>query len=441
MKSYDLIVIGAGAAGLSAAIAFLRRCGEAGGTALAVDRGDEPGKKILVTGNGRCNLSNTAAPGWDVTREFFGSLGVLLDTDAAGRVYPLNRQAAVVRDALVCECERLGCGFMSGARVTAVSPGTADDFVVSVSAAAEGGVLGLGARRDGSGVLTDRGGPLELSARQVIVATGGKARPAYGNYGDGYGWARALGISVEPIRPALVPLVYTDGVRERLSALAGVRARARVELLRAGEVLAESEGEVQFARDGLSGICVFDLSRSYGGGKGYAVRIDFAAGYSESEVAEILAADRAAGLAGIVHEKIAEVLGAGGSAGDGADGRSDDVAGGSAGDVAGCSAGDVADGSAGDVAGCTAALVKCFEIPVKGTKGWKDAQITAGGISLDEVDPKHFESKAVPGLYFVGEILDYDGPSGGFNLDYAWNTGLKAGRAAGAYCSSYLSER
>jgi hypothetical protein len=145
---------------------------------------------------------------------------------------------------------------------------------------------------------------------------------------------------------------------------------------------------------------VFDLSRSYGGGGGYAVRIDFAPGYSEDAVAELLAADRAAGLSGIVHARIAEVFGEGGSA----------------------------------------ALVKRFVVPVKGTKGWKEAQITAGGVSLDEVDPKHFESKAVPGVYFVGAILDYDGPSGGFNLDYAWNTGLKAGRAAGAYCSSYLSE-
>jgi predicted flavoprotein YhiN len=92
----------------------------------------------------------------------------------------------------------------------------------------------------------------------------------------------------------------------------------------------------------------------------------------------------------------------------------------------------------GPYAARAAVAVKNFIAPVKGTKGWKEAQTTAGGVALSELDERYCESTAALGLYFVGETLDYDGPSGGYNLDHAWNTGLKAGKAAGAYCASYL---
>jgi predicted flavoprotein YhiN len=390
VKRYDLIVVGAGAAGLSSAIAFERRCD---GDVLLIEANGEAGRKILAAGNGRCNLSNTAAPGWEKTSEFFGSLGVLLDTDEAGRAYPLARRADAVRDALVRECENLGCAFMLRTRVTGVKRGDGDDFVVTAGDAEQ----------------------RSFRAMQVIVATGGKARPAFGNLGDGYAFARALGVSVNPIRPVLTPLLYADGAKAGLAGLAGVRAKAAVRLILRGgadgkeETLAEARGEVQFTDYGLSGICIFDLSRYYGRGGAdkdaarYAVSIDFAPDYKEEEIAELLAAGRAAGLAGVVHPKIAA--------------RIEKTAG--------------ADGPA--------AKVKNFVVPVGGAKGWKEAQITAGGVAMTEVSEKYFESKAVPGLYFVGETLDGDGPSGGYNLDHAWNTGLNAGRAAGAYCASYLN--
>jgi predicted Rossmann fold flavoprotein len=408
MKTYDLIVVGAGASGLAAAIAFGRRCK---GAALLIDANAEPGAKILATGNGRCNLSNEAAPGWETSRYFFDSLGVLLDKDEAGRVYPSSRQAVTVRDALVCECKKLGCEFLAGMRVASAERGDDDDFVASVTRA-----------KPGSDGAAESGGGFAFRAKQVIIATGGKACPRYGNMGDGYAFARALGIRVNPIRPALVPFVYTDEAKGGLAVLSGVRARAKVKLLAYGDVtgykgtdaavVAEARGEVQFTDYGLSGICVFDLSRFYEGGGAYAVHIDLAPNHSEKEIIELVHARRAAGLSGIVHPKIAGYVE-----------RSIAVA-----------------SSDGQYAARVAATVKNLVAPVKGTKGWKDAQTTAGGVAIPEVGEKRFESKAAPGLFFVGEALDYDGPSGGYNLDYAWNTGLKAGKAAGAYCASYLQD-
>jgi predicted flavoprotein YhiN len=510
VKNYDLIIVGAGAAGLAAAIAFGRRCD---GSVLLVEANPEPGKKILAAGNGRCNLSNTAAPGSERTKEFFDSLGVVLDTDEGGRVYPLSRRADAVRDALVRACERLGCAFMLRSRAVAIERGDDDDFVITVEC--DGGSAG-------------EGGQMVLRAVQVVVATGGKARPAFGNLGDGYAFARAFGISVNPIRPALAPFVYADDVKGSLAVLAGVRAKAKVKLVGCGkgdgnpfsggaadedrdattiftnakdvavgqgaEVLAEADGEVQFTDYGLSGICVFDLSRYYRGsgarvggraegsagnntracanentmsarmsvsghsGDGFHacagensadhfVCIDFAPNHAEGEIAELLATGRAAGLAGIVHPKVAELIESmpmhpnssvtDASRDDGRFGQSDQIlsSSGKSEQEESLASADVPEYEK------IAAAVKGFVVPVKGTKGWKDAQITVGGVAMDEVNEKYFESKAVPGLYFAGEILDYDGPSGGFNLDHAWNTGLKAGRAAGAYRVSLPTKR
>jgi predicted flavoprotein YhiN len=447
VKNYDLIIIGAGAAGLAAAIAFRRRCE---GTALIIDANAEPGAKILATGNGRCNLSNESAPGWEAARDFFGSLGVLLDTDEpSGRAYPQSRQAMTIRDALIMECNNLCCEFLLQTRVTSVVRVSEDDSFM---------------------IGTERG---EFGAKQVVIATGGKARPGYGNRGDGYAFARSLGIEVTPIRPALVPFVYADDVKGDLSALSGVRAKANVSLIayrqdgedigapaeasgadvkslaKAGganvKVIAESSGEVQFTDYGLSGICVFDLSRYYktGGpvhsaaadssagarpaeksGERQAVRIDLAPNHTADEIEKLIAQRRAAGLSGIVHPKIAAYIQKKSKSGNRL--------------VAGReSGGGSPDAKTAEIT-AIATTIKTFIAPIGGTKGWKEAQITAGGVALSEVDEKHFESKAAPGLYFAGEVLDYDGPSGGYNLDHAWSTGQKAGKAAGAYCASYL---
>jgi predicted flavoprotein YhiN len=389
-SGYDLIVIGGGPAGLAAAISFKRKCT---GSVLIIDSQAEAGKKILSTGNGRCNLTNIKADGYEQTKSFFETLGVLLYTDGAGRAYPHSRQASVVRDALAGEAGRLGAEFLLSAKVNALSRGDKDDFVAEVAA----------------GVVAEEEAGARFRARQVIVATGGKACPLYGNFGDGFRFARALGLHVTPIRPALVPLVYADEVKKTLSVLKGVRARADVALLSDGKSVATASGEVQFTDYGLSGICIFDLSRymksvmqgrntgAQSGEHRYEVQIDFAPGISGGTLKDLLNRGAAAGLAGIVDKKLAAVL--------------------------------------------KPEQVKRFIVPVSGTRGWKDAQITAGGVSMDELEPAHYEAVSAPGLFFVGEACDYDGPSGGFNLDHAFTSGIAAGSRAGGFCAYYTRNK
>jgi predicted flavoprotein YhiN len=158
---------------------------------------------------------------------------------------------------------------------------------------------------------------------------------------------------------------------------------------------------VQFTDYGISGICVFNLSRHLRGRKvdECAVRMDFAPDMSVGEVAALLGAKRAAGMNGLVNGKVVECF-------------------------------DALLASESDWGGRAAALIKDLEIPISGTKGWKDAQVTSGGVPLHEVWPDTLESRKTSGLYFAGEVLDYDGPSGGYNLNWAWNSGMKAGEAA-----------
>jgi predicted Rossmann fold flavoprotein len=387
-RIYDFAIIGAGAAGLSAAISFGRKAALTDATPrfILFDGNTEAGKKILATGNGRCNLTNVAAEGYRQTRSLFESLGILLETDAAGRVYPRGRQARTVRDVLADECGRLGARLALGMRV------------LDIRKEASAGYFTLVVRHSESREV-------EITAERVLIATGGKSTPAYGNLGDGFAFARKLGHSVNGILPALVPMLYAQHARA-LMALKGVRAPAAVALYRGDARVASAEGEVQFTEDGLSGICIFDLSRFMRREPGgadtapFSVRIDFLPEVPFTELAAFLEKRGPAGLSGVVNSKVAaymnkvlaDVPGAGSKA--------------------------------------AASLLKGFEVPVSGTKGWKAAQITAGGVPLAEVDSLTCASKKVPGLFFAGEVLDYDGPSGGFNLNFAWVTGMKAGLGA-----------
>jgi predicted flavoprotein YhiN len=403
-ENYDFLIIGAGAAGLAAAVSF---CRAGGRRVLLVEGGAEAGQKILATGNGRCNLSNTDAEGWDRSRAFFESLGLLLDVDATGRVYPYSRRAASVRDALAGAARAGGVAFAPRVRIE------------DVRQSADGGFDVSGKRLDGTPAspaspASPSSPTFHATAAKVLVATGGKSCPQYGNFGHGFTIARRFGLQLAPIRPGLVPLLYTDEARARRSALKGVRAGGvGLSLLADGRPVAFSEGEIQFVQDGISGICVFDLSLHLREGAQHTVRVDFLQGASgaswtgqdiDVRIDSLLAAGRAAGLprphiveteknrphsvwlSGIVHEKLAGLL------------RREEL--------------------------------RAFDIPVKGTRGWKDAQTTVGGILPEELSPDSYEAKRVPGLYFAGEVIARSFPCGGYNLDFAWNSGIAAGASA-----------
>jgi len=370
-KNFSAAIIGGGAAGLAAAVAWLRRA--PGGRLALIEANEYPGKKLLATGNGRCNISNLSADEYMKTKEFFNSIGVLLRVEEGGRAFPMSGQALSVRDALVRALEREGAEIYLGSRVA------------RVEAAGEGFSLWL---EDDT----------EIESEKLLIASGGKAGPQYGCRGDGFAFARSLGHSVESIRPALVPLVYTDEEKERLSGLKGVRIRSQAELYIGGKRAAASSGELQFTDYGLSGVMIFDIStmmpKSVIEGKpSIEVVLDLVPGENEETLEHLMLESEGIWLEGVVGKKLSDLL---------------------------------VRESGEDAAG-VAALAKSFTVSISGTKGWKEAQATHGGVRLSEVDEETGESLLCKGLFFAGEVLEPVYICGGFNLNHAWATGLRAG--------------
>ena len=409
MNFYDIAVIGGGASGLMAAAAAAQICGEKQIHAkiAVLEANPRVGKKLLATGNGRCNLTNRnadithyhgdavlAAPLLDkytpqeiISR--FASLGLLCKELDEGRVYPYNLQASAVLDILRFQLDRLGVEIVC------------DFAVASVQKSASGFT-----------VFSDSG---KVGAKRVILACGGKAYPQLGSTGSGYQIASSFGHSVTTLFPALVQ-VKTDP--RRAKPLKGARSAGTATLLLNGKPVKTVSGEIQFTENGLSGICIFELSRFVGeAGKAQKAEIslDLLPEYSAEEILSML-------------RNTKEVLG-------------------------NLPAGDVLSFCVHKLVGrevVRAALtrtpgralelktaelvsisdrVKDFRFEVSGTLMWKDAQITAGGVPLRETD-ENLQSRLCPGLYLAGELLNIDGDCGGFNLHWAWGSGITAGSAA-----------
>ena len=397
---YDIAIIGGGAAGLAAAISYLRREGH--GRLIVVEANDVCGKKLLATGNGRCNISNLSADGYQETKEFFKSIGVLFRVEQGGRAFPMSGQAASVRDALLYAAKREGAEIRYSARVSHVEKiggGNASseeripsdgDFSIYFDRDANGEPNG--------GQKGETNGPPPIRAGRLLIATGGKAGPQFGCFGDGYAIARSLGHSVESIRPALVPLIYTEQEKMRLEGLAGVRIRAKAELLIDGKTTAVASGELQLTAYGLSGVMIFDLStmmpKSIIEGKPFTeILLDFAPGEKAETLEQLVRENSGLRLEGVVGKKLSDLI-----------------------------AGE-SDNDAARMAG----LAKGFRIQVCGTKGWKEAQATLGGIRTSEIDQETGESLICKGVFFTGEVLEPVFICGGFNLDHAWTSGLRAG--------------
>jgi len=430
-KFYDVIVVGGGAAGIAAALAAL--CAyraEKKPVRLAVlERNKEGGKKLAVTGNGRCNVTNTWALAAQYgskepllakdilakitpaeTLKFFEGLGLFCREEEEGRVYPFHGQAAVLRDLLVRRTEELGAEWHYGFAVKSVEQGAADGK--------SGGASGGPQNPEAAFRLVSETGDV-LWAHKVILAPGGKAGIRTGSQGDGYRWLRTLGHTVVRPHPALVQLTQEDPY---LGSLKGVRALGKVTLLRDGKEAGFSRGEIQFGQGVLSGICIFDLSRLVADTEDhtYEAVLDLVPDLSREELLNrlrkltaaeedllsesVAAADLCTAvetlLSAFLPAKLAEALS------------------------------KVASGRHKDPLTEAAGLLKEYKLTITGTKGWVEAQVTAGGIDLAEVKEDTLESRLVPGLYLAGELLDADGPCGGFNLQWAWTTGFLAGCAA-----------
>ena len=381
---FDIVIAGGGAAGLAAAV----RCGMTAAEqaknlrAAVIEKKEVPGKKLSATGNGRCNLSNIACTEREEVDSFFDCLGLLTRTDEAGRMYPYSEEAGEVSALLTETARSLNTEIMTGYQLMKVIPGAEGGFLLEVNGPS---------------------GSIGICCGQLLMAMGGKSYSAFGTTGDGYGISRKLGHTVTRLAPSLVPVQ----VKEELAPLAGTRAKAKVTLLHLGQPVAAEEGEVQFNKDSISGICIMNLSRLLV----LNPEKNFEEAFAEYELSMDLVPELDAPaleewlvrrnpetlLQGMVKKKMAAWLQA---QSEGAE----------------------------ELAG----LLKDLRFTVTGTKGWNDAQVTRGGVMLDEVDEETMESKILPGLYYAGEIMDYDGPCGGWNLHYAWLTGLRAGQAMAA---------
>lgn len=399
-----VIVIGGGAAGLTAALTAARN----GNEVLLLERQPRVGRKLLATGNGRCNLSNATplvgryhgedesftAPalesfGCAETLEFFRALGLLTVTEPDGRVYPLSDSAGSVLDVLRLACDEAGVATKTDCAVTALSK-SAEGFRVSA-------------------------GGESLAADRVIVCCGGSAGGKLGGSESGYELLRSVGHSVTQLRPALVQL-KTD--TRFVRALKGIRADAAVTLTCRGEVVAKSAGEVQFTEYGVSGPAVFDISRAASvGGEALTVSLDLIRGVDVGALEEMLKTRRRDMpgqtlenlLTGMLHNRLGRTVIR------------------YAGLNLSAPLPEVSDAELLEIA----RAVKGFALEVVGTQGFEGAQVTAGGVRTGEFVPETLESRLVSGLYAAGEVLDVDGDCGGFNLQWAWSSGRLAGMVRG----------
>ncbi len=383
MMKYDLVIVGGGAAGLAAAASFIREANQDGQHDGAVsicilEKNDAPGRKINATGGGRCNLTNEACPGKGNTLDFFRSIGIETWRDSEGRYYPYTNRASDVTKALVDAAAEadVRCGFTVKV-ISRIKPDDGGDGYFMIT--------GMDSSDSSEAPAMDM-----IFADRVLIAMGGKAGPQYGTTGDGYTIARTLGHTVTRVFPILTGIeCRSKGVS--FASLKGVRAKGTVILNKDGEPIVRDTGEIQFTEDGISGICVFNLTPHIKAEKRenfaealkrYTVTVDLAPDFTEEQLA---GRDSAFG---VLTEKLSAVF-----------------------------------------AGKEVAEIKNWELEITGIKGWRDAQATFGGVALDEIDMDTMESRLVPGLYFAGEIIDAQGPCGGFNLQNAWETGIKAAKA------------
>ena len=410
--TWDVIVVGAGAAGLATAIFTRRRRPE--GSVLLLDGAKKPGAKILVSGGGRCNVTNTVVTARDYrggpppivrrvlraltvadTVRFFADAGVALHEEPDGKLFPDSNSARQVLDALLEQAAASGVELRSSHRVVNVQK-----------------------TDDGFRVVTNAG---ELAARRVVLATGGMSLPKSGSDGAGYALARALGHTVVPTTPALAPLVLSSN-GENASAVhgtwSGIAQQVILTLRTGGSVATRQTGSMLWTHFGISGPAALDLSRHWlrarleGRDAEATANLTPELGFESLEDFWLEQARHRprAMLGTILATKIPAAVAEGVLAGLGIDAST-----------------TLASVTRDDRRRLTHALT-AWPIPIVDSRGWNFAEATAGGIPLQEIDPSTMESRCSSGLYLAGEMLDVDGRLGGFNFQWAWSSAAVAAR-------------
>ena len=407
-KAYSLVVIGGGAAGMMAAITAARE----GCSVCLVERNEKVGRKLYITGKGRCNVTNhcsaqevlAAVPRNgrflysamnhtppEFVEEFFRSLGVPLKVERGNRVFPQSDRSADVIDGLYMELRRLRVPILHARAKRLLS--------------CEGAVTGVG---------TDQG---VIFCKAVILATGGASYPATGSTGDGYGMAEEMGHTIVPPVPSLVPLESPDPFCAAMQGLALKNVKLTVRNGK-GKVLYQEQGEMLFTHFGLSGPLVLSASAHMRemGKESYRLSIDLKPALEEAtldarlvreliananrDMANVLGALAPRLMVPVLLER-AEIPGE-------------------------RKAHDLTKGERRRLV----EMFKHFTVQVRGPRPIAEAIVTSGGVKVGEVDPKTMASKRVSGLFLAGELLDVDAYTGGFNLQIAWATGRAAGEGA-----------
>lgn len=421
----DVVIAGGGASGLAAAIELGMKAPDL--SVLVIEKMPDAGRKIRATGSGRCNISNTEAEGYNRIMGFFREIGLVTKAYGNGLVYPYSESAADVAALLADRAASLGVGFAFGEEVMSVKYMPAS--LVSDAAPGSSNVFVL------ESIIKDRDGfrSIITHASYVILAMGGKAGPTYGTIGDGFRIARNLGHHVVTPVPALTGIECDEWDADHEPCgitLGGTRSAGVVSLYKDREGLFgedtkifEEAGEIQFTKYGLSGICIFNMTRH--------MRYDRRAGESLDEflvkadlfpggnIAAYIRdrqqgrfADTPSGeiLRTVLKEPLADYIIALSDKGPDENGRI----------LADRPLSSLSDEDVNTIAG----NVHSLSFHPSQIRGWNDAQVTMGGVSLDEIDAVTSESLLVNGLYITGELADRDFRCGGFNLSNAWVTGL-----------------
>ena len=405
-----IAVIGAGASGMMAAISAADR----GADVTLFELNEKSGRKLLLTGSGKCNLTHTGIDGSEYngsvgkrsselfkrfgtqeTISFFRDAGLIM-YDRDGYIYPYSFQSFSVKDILVRKMKNCGIKLQTGMRVTGVEK--------------DGGAFKvMFSETDKDRKSDSLCKPAGTAYDSVIIACGGMAAPKTGSDGNGLDIAKSFGHCIIPVYPALCGLECSD---KDLKKAAKIRQRGTAALIIDGETISSDTGEIQFTDYGLSGIPVFNISRyvSDALNKGHRdiicsidtvpmMNMDELLSFLNKKAKNISSIDVRALLEGTVCASIADIII------------------------------DRASATGENEITGIARIMKALTYHVTGTRPFTDAQTSTGGIGYDEIT-ENLESKFCPGIYFTGEMLDIDGPCGGYNLQWAWSSGYVAGKGA-----------
>lgn len=410
MTQEPLLIIGAGAAGLMAAIS----AAYSGVAPLILERNERPGRKLLITGKGRCNVTNDCTVSELIahipvngrflysafshlnssdTVRLLENAGLPLKTERGNRVFPVSDRAADVVDTLVEQCKMLGCRFHQARAAELLTE--------------NGRVVGIRTEADEL-----------IYALHILICTGGMSYPATGSTGDGYRLARSVGHTVVPVKPSLVPMTSPDKDCRDMMGLSLRNIAIKVTDNVKKSVIYEDFGEMLFTHFGLSGPVILSASSHIRKPEPnrYTVHIDLKPALSEEQLDARLLRDFSQNvnrdfgnsLAALLPRKMIPVI------------------------VRRCGipATEKVNQITREQRRTLLQLLKDFPVEIDGFRPVDEAIVTSGGIDVREVNPKTMESKKIQGLYFAGEVLDVDAYTGGFNLQIAWSTGWLAGQSA-----------